>query len=264
MTLAHTETKGRARRGFSDDPVFRTRNKIRLLHGVSKMPKHGLGAPGLYCLPDEALTCTSKLRVVSGALYPIFVERGGSDKWVEDHYVLPPEAEKDVYRWRLPNGNTIDKEVRCAGLFNGVEAEFDLAKTAMKMARAFHADARARAEKLDISFCELAYEFGVQECVNDRGQAYYAPTFTFVGAVGDPEGPTETEVIRASAVCDLVEATIASAKREAEDRGSAILPPRNIAPSRLSPAAPRRSESSKRPRPKPMTGQKSTTFHFEE
>ena len=95
MTLAHTETKGRTRRGFSDDPVFKTRAKVRLLHGVSKMPKHGLGAPGLYCLPDEALTCTSKLRVVSGALYPIFVERGGSDKWVDDHYVLPPEAEKD-------------------------------------------------------------------------------------------------------------------------------------------------------------------------
>ena len=233
MTLAHTETKGRTRRGFSDDPVFKTRAKVRLLHGVSKMPKHGLGAPGLYCLPDEALTCTSKLRVVSGALYPIFVERGGSDKWVDDHYVLPPEAEKDVYRWRLPNGNAIEKEARIAALFNGVEAEFDLAKTAMKMARAFHADARARAEKLDISFCELAYEFGVQECVNDRGQTYYAPTFTFVGSVGDPEGPTETEVIRAGSLCDLVEAAINAAKREAEDRRSAILPPRNIAPKPL-------------------------------
>ena len=52
-------------------------------------------------------------------------------------------------------------------------------------------------------------------------------TFEFLGAVGEPEGPSEEEIIRASALYDLVEATIAAAKREAEDRRSAILPPRN-------------------------------------
>ena len=184
IQLAHTEAKARAR-GFSDDPVFKTRSKVRLLHGVSTMPKHGLGAAGLYCLPDAALTCTSKLRVISGALYAVFVERAAKDKWVEDHYVLPPDAKKDGYRWVRPNGNAIDKEARIAALFNNVEAEFDLAKTAMKMARAFHADARANAEKFDCSLCNLAYEFGAQELTNDRGQTYYAPTFTFIGATGE-------------------------------------------------------------------------------
>ena len=229
IQLAHTETQGGARHGFSDDPVFKTRSKVQLLHGVSTMPKHGLGAPGLYCLPDPALTCTSKLRVISGALYAVFVERAAKDKWVEDHYVLPPAARKDGYRWLLPNGNAIEKEARLAALFNGVEAEFDLAKTAMKMARAFHADARAHAEKFDCSLCDLAYEFGVQELTNDRGQTYYAPTFTFIGAKGSPEGPTEAEAFRASALCDLIEATLAQAKQEAEDRKGAILPPRTAA-----------------------------------
>ena len=70
----------------------------------------------------------------------------------------------------------------------------------------------------------------MQELTNDRGQTYYAPTFTFIGATGSPEGPTETEVIRANALCDLVEAAIAAAKQEAEDRKGAILPPRNVAP----------------------------------
>ena len=94
MTIQLTH-KDKARRGFSDDPVFRTRSKVRLLQGASTMPRHGQGEAGLYCLPDAALTCTSKLRVVSGALYPCFVERATKDKWVEDHYVLPPDAKKD-------------------------------------------------------------------------------------------------------------------------------------------------------------------------
>ena len=50
-------------------------------------------------------------------------------------------------------------------------------------------------EKLDLSLYDLAYEFGVQECVNDRGQTYYAPTFTFIGAAGSPEGPSEEEAL---------------------------------------------------------------------
>jgi hypothetical protein len=224
IQLTHTD-KARARRGFSDDPVFKTRSKVRLLHGVSTMPKHGLGAAGLYCLPDVAQTCTSKLRVIPSALYVVFVERAAKDKWVDDHFVLPPDAEKDGFRWRLPSGNVIDKEARVAAIFNGVEAELDLAKTAMKVARTFNGDARAHAERFDCSLCNLAYELGVQELTNDRGQTYYSPTFTFIGAAGSPEGPSEEEALRANALCDLVEATIAAAKREAEDRTSAILPP---------------------------------------
>ena len=119
----------------------------------------------------------------------------------------------------------------------------------MKMARAFHADARARAEKLDISFCELAYEFGVQECVNDRGQTYYAPTFTFVGSVGDPEGPTETEVIRAGPCA--ISSRRPSMRRSGRPRTAEAQScrPATLRQSRLSPAAPERSGSSRAPPP---------------
>ena len=75
----------------------------------------------------------------------------------------------------------------------------------------------------------MSYEFGSTELTNDRGRNYYSATFQFIGAVGDPEGPTEEEILRASAVCDLIETAVAAAKREsaflAEDHGRAILPP---------------------------------------
>jgi hypothetical protein len=71
------------------------------------------------------------------------------------------------------------------------------------------------------------------ELSNDRGQTYFGVTFQFLGAVGDPEGPTEEEILRASAVCDLVEAAIVAAKQQAEDRKGAILPPRNMGPKPL-------------------------------
>jgi hypothetical protein len=228
MTISPTTQellKAAAGRGVSNDPTLLTRSKVRLLQNTSKMPKHGRGAPGLWLLPDEAQTCVARLRVVSGALYSILVERSADDKWADEHYVLPDEAEKDGYRWRLPNENLIDKEARIAGVFNGLDAEFDLAKTSMRVARAFNSDAKARARKLGLPLYGLAYEFAAQELVNDRGQTYFGPTFAFIGAAGDPDGPSEEEIFRASALCDLVEATIAAAKREAEDRKGAILPP---------------------------------------
>jgi hypothetical protein len=61
--------KAHAGRGFSDDPALTARHKIRLLQNTSKLPKHGQGAPGLFLMPDAALTCASKLRVVLGAVY---------------------------------------------------------------------------------------------------------------------------------------------------------------------------------------------------
>ena len=100
----------------------------------------------------------------------------------------------------------------------------------MRVARALNSDAKARANKHDVPIFGLAYEFAATELTNDRGQNYHSVTFQFIGAVGEVEGPTEEEILRASAMCDLVEAAIAAAKREAEDRRSAILPPRNIAP----------------------------------
>ena len=178
------------------------------------MPKHGRGTPGLYLLPDEAQTCVKTLRVIAGVLYSVFVERGPDDKFAIERYTLPPDAEKDEYRWRLPSGNVIEKEARVAGVFSGLDAEFDLAKTGMKVARAFNSDAKARVSKLGLPLYGLAYEFGSQELVNDRGQTYFGPTFTSLGAVSDPDGPSEEEIIRASALCDVVEATLEEAKRE--------------------------------------------------
>jgi hypothetical protein len=171
-------------------------------------------------------------------LYSVFLERSPDDKYAGEHFVLPPGAEKDSYRWRLPDGNTLEKEARLAGLFNGVEAEFDLAKTAMKTARTFNADAKARVKSLPLF--GLCYTLGAQELVNDRGQNFFGPTLDFVGAVGDPNGPTEEEVVRAAALLDLVESTLAEAKREAaaallvgDHKRIEIMPPRKPA---LSPA----------------------------
>jgi hypothetical protein len=215
MTISITtqELLKAAGRGVSNDPTLLTRSKVRLLQNTSKMPKHGRGAPGLYLLPDEAQSCVQTLRVILGILYSVFVERGPDDKFVLEHHALPPEAEKDEYRWRL-RGNVIEKEARLAGVFNGLDAEFDLAKTGMKVARAINSDATARVRKLGLPLYGLAYEFGSQELVNDRGQTYFGPTFAFVGAAGEPTGPSEEEIIRASGLCDLVEATREDAKRD--------------------------------------------------
>jgi hypothetical protein len=217
MTISPTTQellKAAAGRGVSNDPALLTRSKVRLLQNTSKMPKHGRGAPGLYLLPDEAQTCVKTLRVVSGILYSVFVEHGPDDKPVREHHVLPSEAEKDGYRWRLPNGNVIEKEARLAGVFNGLDAELDLAKTGMKVARALNSDAKARVSKLGLPLFGLAYQFGSEELVNDRGQTYFGATFAFLGAAGEPDGPAEEEIIRASALCGVVEAILEEAKRE--------------------------------------------------
>jgi hypothetical protein len=218
-----------AGRGLSNDPELLTRSKIRLLQKTSKLPRHGMGAPGLFVLPDEAATCVTALRLVPSILYTVFSERTPDDKYAGEHFILPAAAEKDGYRWRLPDGSTLDKESRLAGVYNGVEAEFDLAKTAMKAARTLNADAKARTTKLGLPFCGLAYALSSQELTSDRGLTYYGPAIEFVGAVGEPDGPTE-EVLRASALRDIVESTIAEAKREAtltaqDSRRVGILPP---------------------------------------
>jgi hypothetical protein len=217
MTISPTTRellKAAAGRGVSNDPTLLNRSKVRLLQNTSKMPKHGRGAPGLYVLPDEAQTCVKTLRVISGILYSVFIERTPDDKFANEHLLLPGGAEQDGYRWRF-SGNVIEKEARLAGVFNGLDAEFDLAKTGMKVARAFNTEAKARASKLRLPLYGLAYEFGAQDLVNERGQPYFGPTFAFLGAADEADGPSEDEIIRATVLCDLVEATLADAKREA-------------------------------------------------
>lgn len=217
MTISTTTAellKAGAGRGVSNDPALLTRSKVRLLQNVSKLPRHGRGAPGMFVLPDEAQTCVATLRVVPAILYSIWVERTENDKFVGEHFCLPSEAEKDGYNWRLPGGTVLNKEARLAGVFEGIEAEFDLAKTSMKVARALNADAKARMKKLGLPLFGLAYEFGSQELVNDRGQTYYGPTFTFLGGPADPDGPSEEEILRANSLCDIVESTVDEAKQE--------------------------------------------------
>ena len=268
MTISQTTQellKAHVGRGFSDDPALTARHKIRLLQNTSKLPKHGQGAPGLFLLPDEAQTCTSKLRVILGAVYSTYVERSPDGKPAgREHFLLPADAEKDGFGWRLSNGNMLETEARLAGLFNGVEAELDLNRTGMRVARALNSDAKARANKHDVPIFGLAYEFGSTELTNDRGQNYHGVTFQFIGAVGEAEGPTEEEILRASAVCDLVEAAIAAAKREAEDRRSAILPPRNIGPRPLITSGAAALRAVEAPPPvETYDGPDDDEFHFE-
>jgi hypothetical protein len=231
MTISQTTQellKAAAGRGVSDDPALLTRSKVRLLQNVSKLPKHGRGAPGMFVLPDEVQTCATALRAVLGVIYPVWVERTENDKFVGERFVLPDDAEKDGYRWRLSGGNVLDREARIAGLFEGLEAELDLAKTSMRVARALNADAKARMKKLGLPLFGLSYEITAQEITNDRGQVYYAPVFTFLGGPADPGGPSEEEIIRASALCDIVEATVAEAKRELVESMTALAPGRML------------------------------------
>ena len=258
-----------AGRGVSDDPALTARHKIRLLQNTSKLPRHGQGAPGLFLLPDEFLTCASKLRVILGAVYSTSVERALDGKPVgREHLHLPPDAEKDGFGWRLSNGNMLETEARLAGLFNGLEAELDLNRTGMRVAKALNSDAKARANKHDVPIFGLAYEFASTELTNDRGQNYHSVTFQFIGAVGEAEGPTEEEILKASAMCDLVEAAIAAAKREAEDRRSAPstssgLPPRNSGPRPLITSGAAALKSSKHRRRSNATTARTTTSRFE-
>ena len=173
MTISETTQellREHAGRGVSNDPALLIRSKVRLLQNVSKLPKHGHGAPGMFVLPDEAQTCIATLRGVLGAIYPVWVERTENDRFVGEHFVLLNDAEKDGYRWRRPGGNVLDKEARIAGLFGSIEAELDLAKTSMKVARALNADAKARMKKLGLPLYGLSYELTAQEITNDRGQ----------------------------------------------------------------------------------------------
>jgi hypothetical protein len=206
--------KAAAGRGVSNDTALLTRTKLRLWQPASRPPRHGRGAPGMFVLPDDNQTCLTALRSILGVIYPVWVEHTENNKFVGEHFALPNGAEKDGYRWLLPSGNVLDKEARVAGLFEGVEAELDLAKTSMKVARTFNADAKARMKKLGLPLFGLSYELTAQEVTNDRGQVYFTPVFTFLGGPIDPDGPSEQEIIRASALCDIVEASVDEAKRE--------------------------------------------------
>ena len=253
--------KAHAGRGFSSDPALTTRHKARLLQHTSKLPKHGQGVPGLWILPDEAQTCTSKLRVIAGYVYSILVERTTSDRWVEDHQVLPPDAEKDGYGWRLPNKNVIEKEARLVGVFGGIDAELDLAKTAMKVARAFNSDAKARATRFNVPIFGLAYELGCRSSSTIEGNRTSAQRLNLSERSESRKVPARRKSSARARCTTLSRAP--SPRRSGRPRiGEAqSCRPAPLRRDLLSAAAPQRSEPSKRRR---RSQTRTKISHFDE
>jgi hypothetical protein len=213
--------KARAGQGVSNEAALLTRSKVRLLANTSKMPKHGQGHPGLYQLADEAQTCIAKMRVVPAILYSVYVEKTPDEKFAgRDYLALPPDVVREDYVWRCGSGNFLEHTPRLAGVFEGLEAEFDFSGTASKVARAFNTEAKSRLNKLKLPLGATTWEFGAHERLNTRQQPYWGPTYTYVAAAGEPDGPSEADIMKALAIADIVEAAIAEAMKEANERAS--------------------------------------------
>jgi hypothetical protein len=213
--------KARAGQGVSNEAALLTRSKVRLLANTSKLPKHGRGRPGLYQLADEAQTCVAKMRVVPAILYSVYVEKTPDEKFTgRDYLALPPDVEREGYVWRCRSGNFLEQTPRLAGVFDGHEAEFDFSGTASKVARAFNTEAKSRLKKLELPLGATIWEFGAQELLNTRQQPYWSPTYVYVAAAGEPDGPSEADIMKALAIADTVEAAIAEAMKEANERAA--------------------------------------------
>jgi hypothetical protein len=213
--------KARAGQGVSNEPALLTRSKVRLLANTSKLPKHGRGRPGLYQLADEAQTCVGTMRVVPAILFSVYVEKTPDEKFAgRDYLALPPDVEREDYVWRCRSGNFLEHTPRLAAVFEGLEAEFDFSGTASKVARAFNTEAKGRLKKLKLPLGATTWEFGAQELLNTRQQPYWSPTYTYVAAAGEDGGPNEAEIMKALAIADIVEAAIAEAMKEANERAS--------------------------------------------
>jgi hypothetical protein len=213
--------KARAGQGVSNEAALLTRSKVRLLANTSKMPKHGQGHPGLYQLADEAQTCIAKMRVVPAILYSVYVEKTPDEKFAgHDYLALPPDVVREDYVWRCGSGNFLEHTPRLAGVFEGLKAEFDFSRTASKVARAFNTEAKSRLKKVKLPLGATTWEFGAHELLNTRQQPYWSPTYAYVAAAGEPDGPSEADIMKALAIADIVEAAIAEATKEANERGS--------------------------------------------
>jgi hypothetical protein len=211
--------KARAGQGVSKDAALLLRSKVRLLANTSKLPRHGQGRPGLYQLADEGQTCVAKMRVVPAILYSVYVEKTPDDKFAgRDYLALPPDVAPEGYVWRCRNGNFLEFTPRLAGVFAGLEAEFDFSGTASKVARAFNTEATGRLDKLKLPLGATAWELGAQELLNTRQQPYWSPTYAYLASAGENGGPSESEAMRAMALSDLVAAALAEAQKEAGER----------------------------------------------
>ena len=135
MTISQTprNAQGRCRTRRLGRPRAYGQAQDQAASKYEQVARARTGRAGPFSLPDEAQTCTSKLRVILGAVYSTYVERSPDGKpRAANTFVLPPDAEKDGFGWRLSNGNLLETEARLAGLFNGVEAELDLVRTGMR------------------------------------------------------------------------------------------------------------------------------------
>jgi hypothetical protein len=122
--------------------------------------------------------------------------------------------------WPLPGGNFLEYTPRLAGVFEGLQGEADFAKTASKALRAFNSEAKSRTKKLEVPLAATAWRFGATELTNERGQPYWGPTHTYIAAAGEPDGPSEADIMTALAIADTVGAAIAEAMKEANERAS--------------------------------------------
>jgi hypothetical protein len=161
------------------------------------------------------------MRVVPGILYSVYVEKTPDEKFVgRDYLALPPDVVREDYVWRCGSGNFLELTPRLAGVFEGVEAEFDFSGTASKVARAFNTEAKSKLKKLKLPLGATTWEFGAHERLNTRQQPYWSPTYTYVSAAGEPDGPSEADIMKALAMADIVEAAIAEAMKEANESES--------------------------------------------
>jgi hypothetical protein len=221
--------RARAGQGVSNDPQLLTRLKVRLLQNTSKLPKHGRGSAGQWCLPDEGMTCVASMRVVPAIVYGAYVEKTPDDKFAGREYlVLPTGVEREDWVWRLRGGNFLEYTPRLAGVFEGLQGEADFAKTANRALRAFNREAKSRTKKLGLPLAATAWRFGATELTNERGQPYWGPTHTYVAAAGEPDGPSEADIMKALAIADTVEAAIAEAMKEANERASRAIESRPV------------------------------------
>ena len=127
---------------------------------------------------------------------------------------------REDYVWRCGSGNFLEHTPRLAGVFEGLEAELDFSGTASKVARAFNTEAKSRLKKLKLPLGATTWEFGAHELLNTRQQPYWSPTYTYIAAAGEPDGPSEADIMKALAIADIVEAAIAEAMKEANEKAS--------------------------------------------
>jgi hypothetical protein len=221
--------KARAGQGVSNEAALLTRLKVRLLQNTSKLPKHGRGSAGQWCLPDESMTCVASMRVVPAIVYGAYVEKTPDDKFAgREYFALPPGVEREDWVWRVPGGNFLEYTGRLAGIFDDLEGEADFAKTASKALRSFNSEAKSRTKKLGLPLAATAWRFGATERTNERGQPYWGPTHTYIAAAGEDGGPSEADIMKALAIADTVEAAIAEAMKEANERASRAIESRPV------------------------------------